>query len=144
VSKAAVPEVQDWYIKFFGAKKGQPINNGVSVTGIPGLRLSVVSSIEDPISLTAPAVGLIHGAPPDRTFMEKLLPTNLGLPTKGRALDHIGFEVDNLEAFAKKLEANGVKFEESYSKSRHQGFASAKFTDPWGVTVELTEGLRRF
>ena len=144
VSKGAVPEVQDWYIKFFGAKKGQPINNGVSVTGIPGLRLSVVSSIEDPISLTAPAVGLIHGAPPDRTFMEKLLQTNLGLPTKGRALDHIGFEVDNLEAFAKKLEANGVKFEESYSKSRHQGFASAKFTDPWGVTVELTEGLRRF
>src|SRR5213593_5265531 len=30
-------------------------------------------------------------------------------PTKGRTLDHIGFEVKNLEAFCKKLEAGGVK-----------------------------------
>ena len=72
VSKAAVPEVQDWYINFFGAKKGQPINNGVSILGIPGLRLNVVSSIEDPICRTVPAVGLIHGAPPDQAFMGKL------------------------------------------------------------------------
>ena len=70
VSKAAVPDVQAWYVKFFGAKQGQPINNGVSVVGIPGLRLSVVSSIEDPISRTASAVGLVHGAPPDSAFME--------------------------------------------------------------------------
>ena len=66
------------------------------------------------------------------------------VPTKGRALDHIGFEIKNLQAYCKKLEANGVKFEEPYSKSRHAGFASAKFTDPWGVSVELTEGLKRF
>ena len=32
-------------------------------------------------------------------------------PTKGRVLDHIGFEVQNLEAFTKKLEAAGVKFD---------------------------------
>ena len=29
--------------------------------------------------------------------------------TQGRALDHIGFEVKNLEAFCKKLEADGIK-----------------------------------
>src|SRR6516162_2041477 len=29
-------------------------------------------------------------------------------PTKGRAVDHIGFEVKNLEAFMKKLQADGV------------------------------------
>ena len=29
--------------------------------------------------------------------------------TQGRALDHIGFEVKNLEAFTKKLEAQGIK-----------------------------------
>jgi len=144
VAKSAVPEVSDWYIKVFGAKPGQPINNGVSVMGIPGLRLSVVSSIEDPISRTPPAVGLIHGTPPETAFMEKLLKTNLGVPTKGRTLDHIGFEVDNLESFCKKMEAKGVKFEEAYSKTRHKGFASAKFTDPFGVTVELTEGLKKF
>jgi catechol 2,3-dioxygenase-like lactoylglutathione lyase family enzyme len=144
VSKAAVPDVQSWYIKMFGAKQGQPINNGVSVVGIPGLRLSVVSSIEDPISRTPAAVGLVHGAPADSAFMEKLLQTNLGQPTKGRTLDHVGFEVDNLEAFCKNLPASGVQFEQPYSKSRHKGFTSAKFTDPWGVSVELTEGLRRF
>ncbi len=76
--------------------------------------------------------------------MDKLAHTNLRAPTKGRTLDHIGFEVTNLEAFCKKLEANRVKFEEHYSKSRHKDFASAKFTDPWGVSIELTEGLRRF
>jgi hypothetical protein len=37
-----------------------------------------------------------------------------------------------------------VKFDEPYSKSRHKDFASAKFTDPWGVSIELTKGLRRF
>jgi catechol 2,3-dioxygenase-like lactoylglutathione lyase family enzyme len=144
VSKAAVPDVQAWYIKMFGAKQGQPINNGVSVVGIPGLRLSVVSSIEDPISRTPPAVGLLHGAPPDSAFMEKLLQTNLDQPIKGRTLDHVGFEVENLEAFCKKLEASGVKFDEPYSKTRHKDFASAKFTDPWGLSVELTEGLKQF
>ncbi len=144
VSKAAVPDVQAWYIRMFGAKPGQPINNGVSVAGIPGLRLSVVSSTEDPVSRTPAAVGLVHGAPADAAFMDALLRTNLGEPTKGRTLDHVGFEVDNLESFCKKLNASGVTFEEPYSQSRHQGFGSARFTDPWGVSVELTEGLKRF
>jgi hypothetical protein len=103
-----------------------------------------VSSIEDPISRTPPAVGLVHGAPPDAGFMEKLLQTNLGVPTKGRTLDHVGFEVTDLATFCKKLEASGVKFEEPFSKARHKGFASAKFTDPWGVSIELTEGLKAF
>ena len=66
------------------------------------------------------------------------------LPTKGRSLDHIGFEVKNLQAFCKKLEANGVKLDAPYSKTRHKSFASAELTDPWGVSIELTEGLNRF
>ena len=65
-------------------------------------------------------------------------------PTKGRTLDYIGFEVVNLESFCKKLQAQGVKFQEPYSKSRHKSYASAKLTDPFGVTIELTEGLNRF
>jgi len=65
------------------------------------------------------------------------------LPLKGRTLDHIGFEVTNLEEFCKKLEANGVKFDQPYSKTRHKSFASAQFTDPWGISIELTEGLRK-
>ena len=65
-------------------------------------------------------------------------------PTKGRSLDHIGFEVKDLEEFCKKLEANKVKFDKPYSKTRHDGFASAELTDPWGTSIELTEGLNRF
>ena len=61
--------------------------------------------------------------------------------TKGRALDHIGFEVKNLEEFANKLAASGVKFNVPYRKIPSLGIAIAFFTDPWGTYIELTEGL---
>ena len=63
--------------------------------------------------------------------------------TKGRSLDHIGFEVKNLEAFCKKLEASGVKFDSPYRQVPSLGLAIAFFTDPWGTYIELTEGLNR-
>jgi catechol 2,3-dioxygenase-like lactoylglutathione lyase family enzyme len=63
-------------------------------------------------------------------------------PSKGRLLDHIGFEVKNLQAFCKKLEANGVKFDKPYKKQR-SGMATAYLTDPWGTYIELTEGVTR-
>jgi catechol 2,3-dioxygenase-like lactoylglutathione lyase family enzyme len=59
--------------------------------------------------------------------------------TKGRALDHIGFEVKDLEAFSKTLEANGVKLDTPYRKVPQMGFAVAFLTDPWGTRIELTE-----
>jgi catechol 2,3-dioxygenase-like lactoylglutathione lyase family enzyme len=61
--------------------------------------------------------------------------------THGRMLDHIGFEVKNLEAFCKKLQADGVKLDREYQKLP-SGTALAFLTDPWGTTIELTEGLR--
>jgi catechol 2,3-dioxygenase-like lactoylglutathione lyase family enzyme len=64
-------------------------------------------------------------------------------PTKGRTLDHIGFEVRNLEAFTKRLEAAGVKFDIPYRKIPSLGLSMAFFTDPWGTYIELTEGLDR-
>lgn len=63
--------------------------------------------------------------------------------TKGRALDHIGFEVKDLEAFCRKLEAAGVKFDLPYKKIPALGLAIAFLTDPWGTNIELTEGLNR-
>jgi catechol 2,3-dioxygenase-like lactoylglutathione lyase family enzyme len=62
-------------------------------------------------------------------------------PTVNRALDHIGFEVRDLEAFCKKLEASGVKFDSPYRKLPQMGLAIAFLTDPWGTRIELTEGL---
>jgi catechol 2,3-dioxygenase-like lactoylglutathione lyase family enzyme len=65
------------------------------------------------------------------------------VPTKGRVVDHVGFEVKNLEAFCKKLEAKGIKLTRGYQqKDKGMGnIATAAITDPWGVSIELTEGL---
>ncbi|MEP7367456.1 MAG: VOC family protein [Acidobacteriota bacterium] len=63
------------------------------------------------------------------------------LPTKGRAVDHIGFEVKGLEAFCKKLEAEGVKFDTPYRYVEGIKLGIAFLTDPFGVRLELTEGL---
>ncbi len=64
-------------------------------------------------------------------------------PTKGRSLDHIGFEVRNLEAFCKKLEEAGMKFDVPYRKVPALGLSIAFLTDPWGTYIEMTEGLDR-
>jgi catechol 2,3-dioxygenase-like lactoylglutathione lyase family enzyme len=93
-----------------------------------------------PGELGANLIGELPGA----KFMRWTAHSEPSMPTKGRALDHIGFEVKNLDSFCKKLEAKGVKFDQPYAKSRHKSFASAEFTDPWGVSIELTEGLNRF
>jgi len=45
-------------------------------------------------------------------------------------MDHIGFEVRNLEAYCKKLEAAGVKFDRGYTKLPALGLDVAFFTDP--------------
>jgi catechol 2,3-dioxygenase-like lactoylglutathione lyase family enzyme len=62
-------------------------------------------------------------------------------PTKGRTLDHIGFEVKNLAAFCKKLEADGVKFDAPYREMPNFGLKIAFILDPIGTRIELTEGL---
>lgn len=64
--------------------------------------------------------------------------------TQGRSLDHIGFEVDNLEEFCKQLEARGVSFDVPYREIEAIGLAIAFITDPWGTYIELTEGLDAF
>ena len=62
-------------------------------------------------------------------------------PTKGRSLDHIGFEVRNLEAFCKQLSADGVKLELPYRDVPAIGLKIAFLVDPEGTRIELTEGL---
>jgi catechol 2,3-dioxygenase-like lactoylglutathione lyase family enzyme len=69
---------------------------------------------------------------------EKMLPG-----TKGCSVDHIGFEVANLEAFCKKLAADGVKFDMPFRSMPQMGLSIAFLTDPWGVYIELTEGLAK-
>ena len=66
-----------------------------------------------------------------------------GEPMKGRTLEHIGFEVRGLEAFVKRLESMGVKVDQPVRKGP-DGVSSAVLADPWGTTIELTEGLRAY
>jgi len=65
----------------------------------------------------------------------------MSAPMKGRTLEHIGFEIAGLEAFCKRLASMGVKFDTPYRKNP-DGIATATLTDPWGTSIELTEGMR--
>ena len=64
--------------------------------------------------------------------------------TQGRALDHIGFEVENLEEFCRRLEGMGLTFDRPYTEIAALDLAIAFFTDPFGTYIELTEGLDKY
>jgi predicted enzyme related to lactoylglutathione lyase len=104
-------EVQAWYVKVFGSKPRAAATNGIIGSDLPGIGLSVSNS-------PAPVAG-----------------------TRGRVIDHIGFEVKGLEEFCKKLEAQGIKLDRPYTPVPALGIAIAFITDPWGTYIELTEGL---
>jgi catechol 2,3-dioxygenase-like lactoylglutathione lyase family enzyme len=101
-----------WYIANFGAVERPGSTNGIISADLPGLGLS--------FSVGAPGLA----------------------PTVGRVLDHIGFEIENLEAFAAALAAKGVEFSTPFRRIDTIGLAIAFVVDPWGATIELTEGLR--
>jgi catechol 2,3-dioxygenase-like lactoylglutathione lyase family enzyme len=107
VPEAAIPQIQAWYAKIFGAKPSS--RNAAQFDDIPGVQLR--------FNKTDPAAA----------------------PTKGRVLDHIGFDVKDLQGFIKKLEANGIKLDRPYTKNEQTGAALAFITDPWGTYIELNE-----
>ena len=64
--------------------------------------------------------------------------------TQGRAINHIGLEVKNLEALMKKMTDGGVMVNRPYAAApatiaplKSLGF----ITDPWGTYIELNEGF---
>ena len=70
------------------------------------------------------------------------LPAESLVGTAGRAVDHVGFEVRNLEAFCAELAAKGIALVTPYRRDAELGVAVATVRDPWGTMIELTEGLR--
>ena len=110
-----IPGMQAWYAKIFGGIPGQRQRQSspglIDCDDIPGTNLS-------------------------------FSPGKPGLaPTKSRSLDHIGFEVKDLEAFAKKLDAQGIKLDEAIRAIPNSAAKVAYLTDPWGTRIELTQGL---
>jgi len=63
--------------------------------------------------------------------------------TTGRSIDHIGFEVKNLEAFTRQLQASGIQINTSYRQVPKTEMWIAFITDPWGTSIELSEGLTK-
>ena len=62
-------------------------------------------------------------------------------PTKGRSLDHIGFEIRNLEQFVKSTEASGTKIDQPFRHLPNSDVTLAFVVDPWGTNIELNENL---
>lgn len=104
--------LRSWYVKMFGATPGSR-RNGV-----------------------VPSANFSQG---EVDFLKSQQPT---APTKGRAIDHIGFDVKDLEATMKRLTAEGVQVEMPVRDMRQQiGLKIAFVMDPVGTRIELTEGL---
>lgn len=61
--------------------------------------------------------------------------------TKGRSVDHIGFEVKNIEEFVKNLEAAGIHTEGVRGTPNASKLKLTYITDPWGTYIEITQGL---
>lgn len=80
-------------------------------------------------SASLPGVGL--------AFSPSLTPV---VGTQGRVVDHIGFEIHNLQEFLKKVEAMGIK-PVNVRQVPELNVSIAFITDPWGTYIELTEGL---
>jgi catechol 2,3-dioxygenase-like lactoylglutathione lyase family enzyme len=102
--------MRDWYMKVFGATAGPATSPAFIRADLPGVGLNFTQS-------ATPVVG-----------------------TRGRALDHIGFEIANLDEFAKKLEAQGIMITVRNIPAINTKVAFV--TDPWGTLIELSEGLR--
>ena len=101
--------MQEWYVKVFGAKPGNPGGTFQSAT-LPGVSLNFNQA----------AAGVAG--------------------TQGRVVDHVGFEIDRLPDFLKKLEGMGIKAV-NVRDVPDLGASIAFITDPWGTYIELTEGL---
>jgi catechol 2,3-dioxygenase-like lactoylglutathione lyase family enzyme len=64
-------------------------------------------------------------------------------PTKGRSMDHIGFEVTDVAAMCSKAEGAGARIDLKPTTRPDLGLTIAFLTDPWGTSIELTEGLAK-
>jgi len=109
-------EMQQWYMK------------AIDVTRRPG-------QTDFFIGADLPGVGYMLN------FFRWELDENL-VGTAGRAVEHVGFEVRNLEEFCRKLEAKGIKLTAPYRRDpAMNNMGTATITDPWGTVIELTDGL---
>jgi catechol 2,3-dioxygenase-like lactoylglutathione lyase family enzyme len=61
-------------------------------------------------------------------------------PTRGRVLDHFGFDTNDHPAFVKRLEGMGIKLDQPVGKGA-TGNTITYITDPWGARIEIVQRL---
>jgi len=117
-----VPDIgacKEWYRRVFG--------------GVPGQRPRVSGPGWNEVAHFPEMTVTFAGVPgPPGTVLA---------PTQGRSLDHIGFEVKNLDEFAKRLGELGVRLEAPPREIPNTAIKIAFLTDPWGTRIELTQNL---
>jgi catechol 2,3-dioxygenase-like lactoylglutathione lyase family enzyme len=127
---------RDWYIKTFGGVEAQR-RPGLKGAGIPPGTVDFLAFGGGGRG----AKGKAGDAPAATPATPAAAPAGPA-PTAGRVLDHIGFEVKDLDAFVTKLKADGVKIDSGPSDMTKQfGLKIAFITDPNGTRIELTQGL---
>jgi catechol 2,3-dioxygenase-like lactoylglutathione lyase family enzyme len=108
-----------WYMKMFGAESGSRRNLPAAM--FPG---GEVDFLKANPAKDAPADAPVVAA------------------TKGRSIDHIGFDVKDVKAAVEHVKAAGGSVEmEPRDMTAQIGLKIAFVTDPWGTRIELTEGL---
>jgi len=118
VDQKAGKAAQEWYIKEFGAGDGSRRNSPAAM----------FSSGEVDFLATRGGRG---GEPP-------AVPAG----TKGRALDHIGFEVADIDGMFKKFADDGVMINsQAKDMTKQLGLHFGFITDPNGAYIEVTQGL---
>ena len=113
--EAEIAKAQAWYAKTFGGKTGT--RNNASVVDLPGVQLRFGYPSQDPRQAQTAQVR-----------------------TRGRVLDHIGFDVKDHAAFVQRLQAEGIKLDEPPRKAP-TGSTITYITDPdpWGTRIELVQ-----
>lgn len=66
------------------------------------------------------------------------------MPTQGTAIDHVGFEVEDIHSFSEVLRSKGVEFQIEPFHVESLDIRVGFFVDPGGARIEISEGLDRF
>ena len=117
------PAIKRWYVRMFGANPSRR----ACVACITKPRMIETGDLPGGVNLSF--------SPPGNAVVKS------ALPTRGRAIDHIGFDVQDLDATIRRLEQQGVKLEGPVRQLPGTRVRVALLTDPWGTSIELTEDL---
>jgi catechol 2,3-dioxygenase-like lactoylglutathione lyase family enzyme len=120
---------REWYLKTFGGEEGER-RKGVKGAKIPGGFVDFLGT------------GGRGGRGGKGGDTAAATPPPAMAASKGRVVDHIGFEVKDLKAFTDRLTADGTKLDVPLTDAvARMGLKIAFLTDPNGTYIELTEGL---